>query len=449
MPTPADFLTTSLRTHPHGAAVTRILSAAIAAVEPGAAVRQFAHREGARLHINGQPYNLEETGRIHILGVGKAAPAMANALAALLADHPTRGLLIVKHAPATIPAGFDLAVGGHPIPNEASLQAGSKALQLASALTERDLFICLISGGGSALMTAPRPGLTLPDLQSLTAALLACGARIHEINTLRRRLDQVKGGGLAAAAAPARVISLILSDVVGNPLETIASGPTAGDPSTQAHARDILTRYALWDKIPPAVRDILQNGDETPKPGHPLFARVQNVIVGSNLLAAQAALRQAELEGLTACLLRTDLQGEARQAAVKMCQSLRRARQRGHPVRAPFCMAAGGETTVTLNANPGRGGRNTELALAAVTRLAGQANAMLVTLATDGEDGPTDAAGAVVTGDTLHRAAQLGLRPAEFLSRHNSYTFFDTLGDLLKPGPTGTNVNDLTFLFSF
>jgi hydroxypyruvate reductase len=254
---------------------------------------------------------------------------------------------------------------------------------------------------------------------------------------------------LAAAAAPARVASLILSDVIGSPLEAIASGPTAPDPSTRAEALHILQRYALYDKIPPAVHHLLQHGEETPKPGHPLFARVQNVIIGSNLQAAQAALRQAQAEGLNTHLLRTDLQGEARLAAPALCQSLRANLQGSGQVRPPFCIIAGGETTVTLGINPGHGGRNTELALAAVPELAGQPNALLITLATDGEDGPTDAAGAVVTGDTLHRASQLGLDPADFLTRHDSYTFFETLGDLLRPGATGTNVNDLTFLFAF
>ncbi len=446
---PTQFLTESLRAHPRGASVANILAAAIAAVDPGAAVRQFVRRQGRHLLINDQAYNLEETGRIHILGVGKAAATMANALAALLTDLPTRGLLVVKHAPASIPAGFEVVVGGHPVPNEGSLQAGQKALALANGLTAQDLFLCLISGGGSALMAAPRPGLSLPHLQALTAALLASGARIDEINTLRRHLDLVKGGGLAAAAAPAHVASLILSDVVGSPLEAIASGPTAGDPSTRKQALGILARYNLWDKIPPAVCEILQNEPESPKPADPRFARVQNVIVGSNLLAAQAALRQAEAEGLTPCLLRTDLQGEASQAAKILSQALRQARQRGDPVAAPFCLLAGGETTVTLGANPGRGGRNTELALAAVAELAGLSNVLLATLATDGEDGPTDAAGAVVTGETLRRAAGLGLQPGIFLSRHDSYTFFEALGDLLQPGPTGTNVNDLTLLFAF
>lgn len=449
MLTSHDFLTTTLRAHPHGDHITHILSAAIAAVEPGTAIQQTVQRNGNRLIIQNQTYLLDEIERIAILAVGKAAPAMAHALAALLTDRPTRGLLIVKHAPAATPAEFQTITGGHPVPTAGSLQAGQAALQLAHSLTQRDLLICLISGGGSALMSAPRPGISLKHLQSLTSALLASGARIDEINTLRRHLDLLKGGGLAAAAAPARVVSLILSDVIGSPLEAIASGPTAPDPTTRTDALRIITRCARNIPLPPAILHTLQHSPETPKPGNPLFSRVQNVIIGDNAMAAQAALNQAARLGYNTHLLRTDLQGEARQAAAALCQTLQYTLQSSQPVRPPFCMVAGGETTVTLGPNPGRGGRNTELALAAVAPLASLPNAMLITLATDGEDGPTDAAGAVATSDTLRRASQLRLNPTDFLSRHDAYTFFHTLGDLLRPGPTGTNVNDLTFLLAF
>ena len=445
---PQQFLTHSLQKHPHGQAVARILAASINAVEPGAAVQSFAQRDGNRLIINKQVYELDEIERIHILGVGKAAPGMANALAALLPDRSTRGLIITKHAPDVSPAGFEVVLGGHPVPDQGSLDAGQKALDLASGLTERDLFICLISGGGSALMSAPLPGLTLPDMQALTSALLDCGARIDEINTLRRHLDSVKGGSLARLANPARVVSLILSDVVGNPLHAIASGPTAPDPSTREDALNILEEYALKEKVPPTIINTLKNAPETPKPDDALFEHVQNVIVGSNLLAAQAGLAQAETEGFTPYLLRTDLQGEARESARELCTTLRWARQRGEPVAPPFCIVAGGETTVTIRGS-GRGGRNTELALSAVTELANLPDVMLVTLATDGEDGPTDSAGAVVTGESFRRASAAGLQPVASLNNNDSYPFFEHLGDLLHPRPSGTNVNDLTFLFAF
>lgn len=364
----------------------------------------------------------------------------------------TAALVITKHAQTTGLQPATVIIGGHPIPNAHSLRAGRAALQFVSGLRANDLLLCLISGGGSALMTAPHPGLTLDDIQLLTRQLLACGARIDEINTLRRHLDQVKGGGLARAASPARVVSLILSDVVGNPLEAIASGPTAPDPSSRADALSVLEKYGLIENISAAILHTLEHAPETPKPGEALFARVENVIVGSNALAAQAALRQAEAEGFHAQFLGDSWQGEARQVAKTLCNVVfpfpfgRGAGGEGIP--RPFCLVAGGETTVTLRGK-GHGGRNQELALAAVPELDGLPNLMLVSLATDGEDGPTDAAGAVVTGETAKRARALNLDPGAFLERNDSYHFFAPLGDLLQPGPSGTNVNDLTFLFGF
>jgi hydroxypyruvate reductase len=345
--------------------------------------------------------------------------------------------------------GIVFLEGGHPVPDERSLAAGQEVVEFVSSLRPDDLLFCLISGGGSALVTVPIAGVELSDLQALTAALLACGAGVDEINTLRRHLDRIKGGGLVRMANGARIVSLVLSDVVANPLEAIASGPTAPDPSTRADALAVIERYQLKGRIPASILAALENNPETPKPGDDIFSPVQNVIVGSNLLAAQAALVQAQAEGFHPYLLRTDLQGEARQAAFELSTLLRWAKRTGQPVAPPACIVAGGETTVTLCPHPGRGGRNTELALASVTELADFPGVMLAALATDGEDGPTDAAGAVVTGETFRRAAELGLRPDEHLRRNDSYPFFAGLDDLLKPGPTGTNVNDLTFLFAF
>ena len=461
---PKRFLTTTLRQHPRGASVTRILAAALQAVEPGRAVQKYLSE-----------HPLPSASRIFVLAVGKAAIPMTRAV--FETTKMTAALLITKHAE---PAGLNLAtviIGGHPIPDSRSLQAGQAALRFVSGLQADDLLLCLLSGGGSALMTAPHPGLTLDDLQSLTRQLLACGARIDEINTLRRHLDRVKGGGLAQAASPARVLSLILSDVVGNPLEAIASGPTAPDPSSRADALRVLAKYGLTESVPAAILQTLERAPETPKPGEALFARVENIIIGSNALAAQAALLQAESEGFHPQFLGDSWQGEARQVAKTLCKRLK------EETRRPVCLVAGGETTVTLvgqvsdlsaatttRASTGvpdlsaatttragqvrdlshsLGGRNQELALAAARELAGLPNVMLVSLATDGEDGPTDAAGAVVTGETAQRAQALNLDPNAFLERNDSYHFFAPLGDLLQPGPSGTNVNDLTFLFRF
>jgi glycerate 2-kinase len=451
---PAEqFLTSSLRLSPHGARVTRILSAALEAADPAAAVGRAVTLDKNCLRIASSIYKIKKNGKILTIALGKAAIPMAEALAGILGGRLFAGLVITKHAPAYSPvhhSRFIILEGGHPVPDERSLEAGRRITEMLSGLTADDLVICLISGGGSALVCAPVDGVTLADLQALTSDLLACGASIDEINTLRRHLDVLKGGGLARLAAPARLVSLILSDVAGSPLEAIASGPTAPDPTTCADALAVLGK----------VCDSHFQSDchmrETLKPGEPIFANVQNLVIGDNLQAAQAALKQAEVEGFHPYLLRADLQGEAREAAVDLCRTLRWARQTGEPapskvegpVPRPACIVAGGETTVTLCPHPGRGGRNTELALAAVTELANFPEVMLVTLATDGEDGTTDAAGAVVTGDTFRRALELGLNPSDFLRRNDSYSFFATLDDLLKPGPTGTNVNDLTFLFT-
>lgn len=445
---PERFSTYTLRNLPAGQAIQRILAAAIAAVEPGAALRRAVRRQEDRLHIAGQTYELAHFDHIYLAALGKAALPMAEALAALLGANLSAGLVITKHAAPAADPRLVVLESDHPVPGQRSLEAGERLLDLVGQSGASDLVFCLISGGGSALVTAPRVGLTLGDLQHLTRKLLACGASIAEINALRRRLDRVKGGGLAQQAAPARLVSLVLSDVVGNLLEAIASGPTTPDPTTRQDALEVLARYALNDQLPAAILETLLSSPETPKPGDALFANHQTVLVGSNLTAAQAALRQAHREGFNPYLLRTNLTGEARQAAVEVCQELRWARQRGEPVPAPACIVAGGETTVTLQGS-GKGGRNQELALAAVIELAGLPGVLLASLASDGEDGPTDAAGAIVSGETYARALSAGLQPADFLARNDAYPFFEALDDLLKPGPTGTNVNDLTFLFAF
>ena len=437
-----NFSTVTLQTHPRRNDIMQILNACIDAVEPGNAIRRFVQREKNLLFIDNKKYDLNEFGNVTVLGLGKATEAMSLALLDVLGSYPSRGLLIPKQAFASPASEFTVSPGGHPVPSEASVRAGNAAFNLASSLTERDLLICLISGGGSALMASPRHGLQLADLQTLTKLLLACGARVDEINTLRRHLDRVKGGGIAKSANRARIASLILSDVVGNPLEAIASGPTALDPSTKEDALRILKKYDLLGKVPAAILEVLENSPETPKPDDPLFDRVQNVLVGSNSLAAQAGLEMAKSLGFHTHFLGDTWQGEARDVAKELCGHFNLNYER------PFCLIVGGETTVTLHGH-GKGGRNQELALAAAIEMNGLENSMLITLATDGEDGPTDAAGVVVTGETCQRGERLGVDAQAFLSQNDANSYFEQLGDLLKPGPTGTNVNDLTFLFGF
>jgi glycerate 2-kinase len=459
----SELLTTrTLELHPQGTMVVSLLAGAIEAVDPAAAVRRCVCRDGDLLQVNGQQYDLRRFERVVALAIGKAGEPMLRAAAEVLGERLISGLGIVKEghsdgSPASLEAGVServtLLESGHPVPDARSRAAGEQALALMSGLSERDLALVLISGGGSALVTRPVSDVTLEDLQQLTRVLLACGATINEINTLRKHLDLVKGGGLARAAGRATLVALVLSDVIGDPLDVIASGPTVPDSSTFADAWAILEQYGVVEQVPQAIRSYLRRGvageiPDTPKPGDPYLEQIQHVLVGSNRIAADAVLAAAASEGLRPLLLTTSLQGEAREVARALAAVAREAAASGHPVGRPCCIVAGGETTVTLRGS-GRGGRNQELALAAAIALDGIQEMVFVALATDGGDGPTDAAGAVISGQTLARARELGLDPLAFLAQNDSYAFFDRLGDLLRPGPTRTNVNDLAIMFLF
>jgi glycerate 2-kinase len=413
--------------------ILRILRAALEAVDPFRAVQKYLPA-------------LE--GRVFGLGIGKAAVPMMDALAEQI--PLSGGLAITKFGAGVSRESYTVIEGGHPVPDARSLEAGARSLDFISPLHAEDTLVCLISGGGSALVTAPY--VPLEDLQTLTSLLLSSGAPIDEINTLRRQLDRLKGGGLARATK-AKIISLILSDVIGNPLEAIASGPTVPDPTTKEDALQILKKYEMEKQISDPILDILLRAPRAASAlsklelpagdgGGSIGERVQNIIIGDNKLAAQAALGQAEQQGFQAEILTNELQGEARDVGRELAHRLRV--ESSNRTR-PFCLIAGGETTVKVRGN-GKGGRNQELALAALPVLDGLQDVMLIALATDGDDGPTDAAGAVVTGESAQRAAMLGLDAVDYLSRNDAYPFFKALGDLLKTGPTGTNVNDLIFL---
>ena len=434
-------------------AVQRICQAALNAVEPQQAVHQAVRFTGSTLRTLDGSYELNNFDRVLLVSIGKAALPMAKAMHSVLGGRITTGLVITKHAGDEVLANVEIIEAGHPLPDQRSLSAAQKLISLLETTTPRDLVICLLSGGGSALVTSPAAGVTLDDLQQLTRALLACGAGITEINTLRRHLDQVKGGGLLRLGSPGAWLSLILSDVLGSPLESIASGPAAADPTTFADAAAILDHYQLWDSIPQSIQTALQHGlagklPETVKPGDPCLQHVQSIIVGDNSVAAHAALQQAQMERFHTLLLNEPLQGEASQVGAALGNMLRSALLRDCPLPRPVCIVAGGETTVTLRGG-GKGGRNQELALGAAPQLAGVEDAALLSLATDGEDSTNGAAGAAVDGSTLQRAGQLGLTAEDALRNNDSFTFFSTLGDLLITGPTGTNVNDLVFLFAF
>ena len=439
--------TETLRQMPPGAAIVRIIEAALAAVDPGHVVRQALQRAAL------------PAGRVRLLAVGKASVLMAEAVIATIPQQVSEGIIVTKAAAAhavrssVIDPRMTLIESGHPVPDAQSLHAGETIARFLAASSADDIVVVLLSGGGSALMTLPVAGVTLADIQHLNQLLLASGAPITAINTVRKHLDRVKGGGLARMAYPATLITLILSDVVGNAPDVIASGPTVADPSTYGDALAILHRYVPSEQVPPAIMHHLEQSaegrwPETAKPGDPIFERVSTTVIGDNTLAAQAALRQAQQEGFHAAILTTTLEGEARDVGRFLASIACEMASSGNPLPRPACLIVGGETTVTLRGT-GHGGRNQEVALAMVHAMAGLERTAVLTFATDGGDGPTDAAGAIVTGETWQRAQQRGCNPTHFLANNDAYTFFDSLGDLIRIGTTQTNVNDLTLIITW
>jgi hydroxypyruvate reductase len=450
-------LTLSLRSFPIRNSITRIISEALKAVDPCTAVRRYVNRDRDILTVADQNYSLGSINRIRIIGAGKAVFPMASACAEILGTDLTDGIIIVKDGyidaqrQGNTWERLRAVEAGHPIPDFRGLQGTRSIMEMVKDSRPDDLVICLLSGGGSALLTAPFDELTLDDIQILTGRLLTSGASIHEINTLRKHLDKIKGGRLAAMVYPARLVCLILSDVVGDTLDIIASGPTCPDSSSYSESYSILKKYELLDQLPESIPSILLEGmdgnlPETPKPGDSIFEGVQNVLVGSNQVAAQAALDQASRDGLNGILLTTSLQGEARSVGQFLSSIVHQLASYNQPVSAPACVILGGETTVRVTGN-GSGGRNQELALSMVESIANLPDTLIITLATDGGDGLTDAAGAVITGETYRRAIQAGMNPSIYLDRNDSYNFFDRLDDLIRTGPTMTNVNDLIFIF--
>ncbi len=412
--------------------------AALEAVDPARAVLRHVGREGEELAVGGRRYDFDAYERVLVIGGGKASVPMAQAIVDLAGDHITAGVIVTKHGHAggwSAP-GFDVIEAGHPVPDEDSVRGAEAVAEVAARATERDLVLCLVSGGGSALLTHPVAGVSLDDLQAVTDKLLRSGATINEINSVRKHLSSIKGGNLARLAAPASLVTLILSDVIGDPLDVIASGPTVPDTTMVADAREVLERYGVVGAG--ALR-------ETPKPGDPVFDGVQNVVVGSNRLAARAAAEKARSLGFETLLLGSYVEGEAREVAKVAAALAKGVRADGDPVPPPACLVWGGETTVTIRGE-GKGGRNQELALAAALALDGWRGIYVMALATDGTDGPTDAAGAVATGATMELARARGLDARSALAENDSYRFFDELGDLIRTGPTGTNVNDLLFV---
>ena len=456
---PSKFLTSTLSQAPVGPSICRILAAAIDAVDPYTAVTKYFKRDGNLLICDQQTINLDDVNRTIVIGIGKACLPMSLAVYDQLSTYFTQGVVLTKDGYGNLPDGYAIppelliVEAGHPLPDSRGISGTQNIIDLLHTTNEQDLIIFLISGGGSALLTSPANGISIEDLQKLTSALLSCGATIQEINYIRKHLDTVKGGQLARIAYPSRVISLILSDVIGDSLDIIASGPLVPDPSTYHDAISILNKYDQLKSIPTAVESFLEKGmagllPDTPKFNDPVFKNIHNTIVGNNHQAATAAFIQARTEGFNPLILTNYLQGEARHVGTVVASIALQLALKNQPVSRPACLVLGGETTVTLTGK-GVGGRNQELVMGCVEPLAGIERTIVVSLATDGGDGPTDAAGAVVTGDTNRNARILGLSPNQYLQHNNSYNFFNTLSDLIKTGPTKTNVNDLVFIFTY
>ena len=424
-----------------------IFQAALRAVDPVDAILQHVRMEGESLLIGERRLELKNFDKILVVGAGKADAPMAQAVESLLGERVSDGVIVVKDGHGLPLQRVRVHEASHPVPDERGLRGAEEILSLLSGAGERDLIICLLSGGGSALLVGPAEGVSLKDKQKVTQLLLASGASIHEINTVRKHLSQVKGGGLAHAAHPATLVSLILSDVIGDDLDAIASGPTVPDSTTFPQAEQVLRRYGIWDQVPKSVRVYIEKGvkgekAETPKPGDLSFQRDTWELVGTNLQALKAAKKEAERLGYQTIILSGMMEGETREVAKAHAAIAKEVLSSGNPIAPPACVLSGGETTVTLQGD-GKGGRNTEFALASAIALEGVENVVVLSGGTDGTDGPTDAAGAFADGKTVTRARERDLDPIDYLQRNDSYTFFETLGSLVITGPTRTNVMDV------
>lgn len=427
------------------AILEEIFGAALDAADPVQAVLSAIQVENGSLFVSGRHYDLDAFTRIVVIGAGKASSRMAMAIEMLLGPRIDAGLIIVKTGHAEKLHCIEQVEASHPVPDAIGMAATRRILDMAREADERTLFICLLSGGASALLSLPAPGLSLEDKQTATYRLLNAGASISETNAVRKHISSIKGGQLALAAYPAQVISLVVSDVIGDRIDVIASGPTARDDSTFLDALDIAEKYGLSKRILDHLRRGIQG--EIPETLKEDMPNVNHVIVASSRQALEAARAKAMLLGFDAQIVTDRLQGEARTAARALAEKARASRSPGKKL----CLVSGGETTVTVK-GAGKGGRNQELALAFCIEIEGEAGMALLSAGTDGTDGPTDAAGAFVDGKTAHIAKDLGIDPCDYLENNDSYNFFAKLEALsgirchYKTGPTGTNVMDIQVL---
>lgn len=427
-----------------------IFMAGVDAVDPARAINEHCRLDKDLLTVGGRTIHLGDFDRISVVGAGKASAAMARAMEPILAGRLDSGIVITKYGHALPLGKVQVIEAGHPVPDDAGFRGARKIVRFLEQRGEKDLVFFLVSGGGSALLTYPAEGLTLEDKQEVTKVLLDAGANIHEINALRKHLSGIKGGRLAKIASPATLVSLILSDVVGDDLDSIASGPAVPDRSTFEDCLEILDKYQIRDKLPPSAVEILRRGargeiEETPKPGDPVFGRTQNHVLGSNIMAVEAAAKKGRELGYNTLILSTFIEGETRDVARVHAAIAKEILHSGNPVSRPACVLSGGETTVTIRGE-GKGGRNQEFVLAAALDIDGLENVVVLSAGTDGTDGPTDAAGAMADGMTAARARASGMDPSRYLRENDSYSFFQALDDLILTGPTYTNVMDLRIL---
>lgn len=429
----------------------RVIGAGLRAADPARALLARVHRTGHRLQVGPRTYDLRSFERIVVVGAGKASARMAQALERVLGAYLDGGLVVVKTGHRLPTKRITVIEASHPVPDRAGIEAAKRLHAQAAELGPRDLLIVLLSGGASSLIPAPVAGVSLADKQKLTQLLLRSGAAIQEINAVRKHLSMIKGGRLAEATR-ARIVTLILSDVIGNELTAIGSGPTTPDPSTYRDAIAILKRRRIWTKAPASIRRHLQRGErgvvsETPKPGAARFRSVQHEIIGNNEMSLDAAAQAATRAGLRTVLFSTPILGEASKAGVAFASLARRFSEAKGTVRRPYCLVAGGEPTVIVTGN-GKGGRAQEFAAAAACEIDGLHKTWVAAIGTDGTDGPTDAAGAVVSGATLGQAKRNGIDLRRVVLQHNAYPAFQALNSHIVTGPTGTNVNDLYLLLA-
>lgn len=435
--------------------LVELVDSAIKAGNPSSSIRRWVKVEADKLKVGNYEVDLSGVDRIVAVGGGKASAAMAITLEQILGDRLAEGTVNIPEdtVPREVGHKIKFVEAEHPIPSKSGMEGTKQMLDLVSELGSRDLVICLISGGGSALMPLPAEGIELSELQEVTQLLLKSGATIQEVNAVRKHLSAVKGGQLARAAYPARIVTLIISDVVGDKLDTIASGPTYWDSTTYRDAFSVLEKYKLTEKVSPSIIARLRNGvrgviPETPKLGEECFRNAYYKIIASNADALEMAVEAGRAHDLNVHVLTTTMQGEACQVGEHLARVAKAVCQAGKPIPMPALLLSGGETTVRVRGQ-GVGGRNQELVLSAVAGLAGLEGAAMVSFGTDGIDGPTDAAGAIADGFTLQKARELGLDPSSYLENNDSYHFFKGLEDLVVTGPSGTNIMDITALIVF